>query len=88
MLQRCPKIARHVQKLVVRPEEQRFKRRQQLRAWDNAGTVSRLVSLAARHLDALQTFEWDGDDMLPDDRMWSSLQEWYVETLVRLTYRH
>ena len=28
----------------------------------------------ARHLDALARFEWDGEDMLPDDRMWSELR--------------
>ncbi|KAI0930452.1 hypothetical protein AcV5_007159 [Taiwanofungus camphoratus] len=75
MFQRCPEIARHVQKLVVRPEKlPNRKRRKLLRAWDNAGTVSRLVAAAARRLDVLQVFEWDGEDMLPDDRMWADLR--------------
>ena len=48
--------------------------RDRLRAWDNAGAVSRAVMKVARHLDALARFEWDGEDMLPDDRMWSELR--------------
>jgi len=75
MLQRSPEIARHVRKLVIRPEEQmRSKSTRQVRVWDNAGTISRMVGSAAQHLDALQVFEWDGEDMLPDDRMWSGLR--------------
>lgn len=74
MLQRRPDVARHVRKLVLRPEDQLTGRKQQVRAWDNAGMISRMVSDAAKYLDALQEFEWDGEDMLPDDRMWSGLR--------------
>lgn len=76
MLQRRPDVARHVRKLVLRPEDQLTGRKQQVRAWDNAGMISRMVSDAAKYLDALQEFEWDGEDMLPDDRMWSGLRSW------------
>lgn len=74
MLQRHPHISRHVQKLIVHPEKLTRKEREYARAWDNAGHVSRLVIGATRYLDALNAFEWDGEDMLPDDRMWSELR--------------
>ncbi|OBZ67182.1 hypothetical protein A0H81_12782 [Grifola frondosa] len=77
MLQRCPEVARHVQRLAVHPEKfPALSGYDSARVWDNAGMVSRLVSKAARHLDALRVFEWDGEDMLPDDRMWSHLHNW------------
>ncbi|KAI1794065.1 hypothetical protein LXA43DRAFT_915845 [Ganoderma leucocontextum] len=74
MLQRCPQVARHTQRLAVFPEDEPARPRDHLRAWDNAGIVSRCVMKAARHLDALARFEWDGEDMLPDDRMWVELR--------------
>ncbi|CDO75361.1 hypothetical protein BN946_scf184966.g29 [Trametes cinnabarina] len=75
MLERCPDVARHVRKLAVHPEHESLSRpRDQYRVWDNAGVVSRCVMRAARNLDALHHFEWDGEDMLPDDRMWAELR--------------
>ncbi|KAI0630286.1 hypothetical protein C8Q77DRAFT_1137332 [Trametes polyzona] len=75
MIERCPEVARHVRKLTVHPEHELTPRpRDQYRAWDNAGVVSRCVMKAARNLDALHSFEWDGEDMLPDDRMWAELR--------------
>ncbi|KAH9839509.1 uncharacterized protein C8Q71DRAFT_515344 [Rhodofomes roseus] len=75
MLGRCPAIARHVRKLVVRPEKELPRRpRPQTKEWDVAGDISRIVAHAAKHLHDLHVFEWDGEDMLPDDRMWSELQ--------------
>ncbi|OCH92303.1 hypothetical protein OBBRIDRAFT_727011 [Obba rivulosa] len=75
MLQECPATARHVRKLVVRPEKHpKPLRHDASRFWDHARVVSRLVRSAARNLDALQAFEWDGEDMLPDDRMWLELR--------------
>ena len=76
MLQRRPDVARHIRRLVVFPEDDpaRAAARDRVRAWDNAGVVSRAVMKAARHLDALARFEWDGEDMLPDDRMWAELR--------------
>lgn len=75
MIERCPEVARHVRRLTVHPEHELSPRpRDQYRAWDNAGLVSRCVMRAARNLDALHDFEWDGEDMLPDDRMWAELR--------------
>ncbi|OSD06795.1 hypothetical protein PYCCODRAFT_1403567 [Trametes coccinea BRFM310] len=75
MIERSPDVARHVRKLTVHPEHESLSRpRDQYRAWDNAGVVSRCVMRAARNLDALHHFEWDGEDMLPDDRMWAELR--------------
>ena len=74
MLERSPDVARHIQRLAVFPEDEPARSRDRVRAWDNAGIVSRSVLRVARHLDALARFEWDGEDMLPDDRMWSELR--------------
>ncbi|KAI0374110.1 hypothetical protein BV20DRAFT_1049515 [Pilatotrama ljubarskyi] len=75
MIAQFPQVARHVRKLTVHPEHELDPRpRDQYRAWDNAGVVSRCVMRAARNLDALVHFEWDGEDMLPDDRMWAELR--------------
>ncbi|KAH9858797.1 hypothetical protein C2E23DRAFT_768410 [Lenzites betulinus] len=75
MIERCPDVACHVRKLTVHPEHELVPRpRDQYRAWDNAGVVSRCVMQAAVNLDALAHFEWDGEDMLPDDRMWAELR--------------
>ncbi|KAI0704983.1 hypothetical protein C8T65DRAFT_578005 [Cerioporus squamosus] len=75
MLQRRPDVARHIRRLSVYPEDEVSSRpREQLKAWDNAGVVSRCVMKVAAHLDALSHFEWDGEDMLPDDRMWAELR--------------
>ncbi|PCH43638.1 hypothetical protein WOLCODRAFT_153691 [Wolfiporia cocos MD-104 SS10] len=79
MLHRCPAVARHVRTLVVRPERRprhASRRQDSVRTWETAGVISRRVAAAARSLDALQTFEWDGEDMLPDDHMWSDLRSW------------
>ncbi|KAL6306866.1 hypothetical protein BKA93DRAFT_123582 [Sparassis latifolia] len=75
MLQRYPHVARHVRRLVVRPERRnRHDSLPHVREWDKAGMVSRLVVTTARYMDVLQAFEWDGEDMLPDDRMWVELR--------------
>ena len=75
MLQRCPALARHIRRLAVFPEDEEFARpRRRLRAWDNAGVVSRAVMKTAKHLDALAHFVWEGEDMLPDDRMWAEIR--------------
>lgn len=76
MLQRCPGVARHIRTLSVHPEDGAAVayRPEQLRAWDSAGVVSREVMKVARHLDALARFDWVGEDMLPDDRMWAELR--------------
>ncbi|EJF65383.1 hypothetical protein DICSQDRAFT_99172 [Dichomitus squalens LYAD-421 SS1] len=74
MLVRCPAVARHIRRLAVFPEDDPARLRGRMRAWDSAGVVSRAVMKVARHLDALARFEWDGEDMLPDDRMWSELR--------------
>ena len=74
MLERCPAVARHVRKLAVRPETDaevlRRRRERHTKEWDVAGDISRIVASAARHLHDLRVFEWDGEDMLSNDRMW------------------
>ena len=70
MLLRCPALARHIRRLAVFPEEGE----PVVPLRDSAGLVSRAVMRAARHFDALARFEWDGEDMLPDDRMWAELR--------------
>ena len=75
MLQRCPTLARHIRAPSVHPEDKPSPRpRDQSRIRDNAGLVSRCIMKVAPHLDALSHFEWDGEDMLPDDRMWTELR--------------
>ena len=71
MLERCPAVARHVRKLAVRPETDalRSRRERHMKEWDVAGDISQIVASTARHLHDLRVFEWDGEDMLPDDRM-------------------
>ena len=74
MLGRCPAVARHIRRLAVFPEDESACPRDRMRAWDNAGAVSRAVMKTAKHLDALAHFVWEGEDMLPDDRMWAELR--------------
>ena len=76
MLKDCPHIARHVQSLVIRPEHRRRNRRREyIRTWDCAHVASVLVTEAAMQMDALKCFVWDGEDTLPDDRMWDTLRK-------------
>ncbi|THH32504.1 hypothetical protein EUX98_g1695 [Antrodiella citrinella] len=76
MLARTPALARHVQKLIVHPDGVgKRKQHESIRAWNCAHTVSSLVAAASKHMDALHTFAWDGEDTLPDDLMWSELQK-------------
>ncbi|KAH9929500.1 uncharacterized protein BXZ73DRAFT_48097 [Epithele typhae] len=76
MLECRPDVARHIRRLAVHPEDDVSPRAHgsTLRAWDNAGVVSRAIVKVAKHLDALSHFDWVGEDMLPDDRMWSELR--------------
>jgi hypothetical protein len=69
MLNEKPEIARHVQKLTVRPHTMR--RRNKLR---DDGLVAAAVRRTSIRLDALHTFIWDGDDMCPYDDMWFGLR--------------
>lgn len=79
MLTRTPALARHVQKLTVRPEyDGKRKQPEFIRAWNHAHIVSSLVASASKHMDALHTFSWDGEDTLPDDVMWADLRKWCV----------
>ncbi|CAL1706879.1 unnamed protein product [Somion occarium] len=75
MLKHSPDIARHVQSLVIRPEYRRQGRKPEyIRTWNNPHVASVLVTAAAPKMDALQSFVWDGEDTLPDDRMWDILR--------------
>lgn len=63
-------IARHVRKLVVRPDGGK-----KYGAYPASGVaVSAAVKKAARKLDALNTFVWDGDEMPACDEMWLQLR--------------
>lgn len=79
MLARTPALARHVQKLLVHPESSlKNSQPEFVRSWNHARTVSSLVAAASKHMDALRHFGWDGEDTLPDDRMWADLRRGYV----------
>lgn len=67
-------IARHVQKLVVRPDGGK-----KYGAYPVSGVaVSAAVSRAAWKLDALNTFVWDGEEMPPCDDVWFELRMLWV----------
>ncbi|KAH0827995.1 hypothetical protein J3R83DRAFT_3638 [Lanmaoa asiatica] len=70
MLNNCPNIARHVQKLLVR-----FSAGPKGRSIDHNGyVVSTLVHRLAHTLDALHTFIWDADEIPQRDDMWFALR--------------
>lgn len=69
MLLHRPDIARHVRKLVVRPYNKRRKY-----SLVDGYTVSSVVRQVAVRLDALNTFEWDGEEMPPNEDMWFALR--------------
>jgi hypothetical protein len=73
MLYQRPDIARHVQKLVIRPQTKWKKSTMQ----ENC-VIAAAVRRAAGSLDALKTFVWDGEDMCPYDDMWFGLRMLYV----------
>ncbi|KAL4243969.1 hypothetical protein ABKN59_010055 [Abortiporus biennis] len=73
MLSRSPWIARHIQSLTIRPER-RHPGREFLDTRAHALVSSALVADAATYMDALHTFVWDGEDYLPNDRMWARLK--------------
>ena len=64
MLFRHPDIARHVRKLVVR-------------TGTNGSDISSVVRKVALRFDALNTFEWDGEEM-PEEDIWFALRMLYV----------
>ena len=64
MLFRHPDIARHVRKLVVR-------------TGTHGSAISSVVRKVALRFDALNTFEWDGEEM-PEEDIWFALRMLYV----------
>jgi hypothetical protein len=60
MLYNCPEIARHTKRLSVRPDH-------------DLSLVPPIIQKAAVRLDALNTFEWDADEM-PDEDLWFVLR--------------
>ncbi|KAL0956664.1 hypothetical protein HGRIS_002796 [Hohenbuehelia grisea] len=72
MLRSRADFARHVLKLVIRPESKPGKRR----FGYNDGLASAAVRevAASMNLDALATFVWDGDEMPGNDDMWFALR--------------
>lgn len=75
MLYRRPDIARHVRKLVIRPDCP-FGRRTSnvLENIDITDAVRRVA--AAMRLDALTSFVWDDDEIPRNDDMWFALRMW------------
>ncbi|KDQ55840.1 hypothetical protein JAAARDRAFT_37263 [Jaapia argillacea MUCL 33604] len=84
MLASNPHIARHVRKLVVRPSSSpgqgflsssyQYGRRMRSYSPVDGYLVAAAVRQAARHLDALNVFIWDGEDGPPYDDMWFALR--------------
>jgi radical SAM superfamily enzyme with C-terminal helix-hairpin-helix motif len=60
MLFRHPQAARHVRKLIVR-------------TGTRGSVVSSMIRKVAVRLDALNTFEWDGEEM-PEEDIWFALR--------------
>jgi hypothetical protein len=71
MLFRCPDIARHVRKMVIC-------------CGAGCSTVSSLIQKVAVRFDALNSFEWDGDEM-PDEDIWFALRMLWVSVNFVLT---
>jgi hypothetical protein len=81
MLHRCPEIARHVQKLVLRPNSYCNHERKRQRQGRSEGegedgyAVCWFVRQLASKLDALNTFVWDWEGGLPpSDDLWLALR--------------
>jgi hypothetical protein len=77
-----PQRARHVQSLVVRlddnPSELGSQRRWGRRALYDGYAISAAVRRAARGMEVLQRFIWDGEELPPYDDMWFALRSLYV----------
>jgi len=73
MLSRHSEIARHVQKLVIRPDHAEQSRFRQYAPADGS-VISTIIKQIAVRLDALHTFVWDAEDLPPDDDMWFTLR--------------
>jgi hypothetical protein len=73
MLFRRPDIARHVIRLVVRPDKGRklYIRTEEL-------LVSAAIRKVAVRLDAMSTFIWDGEEIPCCDDMWFALRMLWV----------
>lgn len=71
MLARRGDIARHVRKLVVRPNSVGGSAEQQR---ESAAAVCVALKQVAAKLDALNTFVWDGDEMPACDGVWLYLR--------------
>ena len=73
MLSSKPYIARHVRTLILHPDKERIGRSFEYSYGFNvSGIVRRVAGEGA--LDALHTFEWDGQDMPGYDDMWVALR--------------
>ncbi|KAF7986962.1 hypothetical protein HWV62_7 [Athelia sp. TMB] len=71
MLARRADIARHVQKLVVRPDSGEVNEEKRIQRAEEVCTALRR---AACTLDALNTFVWDGEEMPACDEVWLELR--------------
>ncbi|KAJ7216451.1 hypothetical protein GGX14DRAFT_441563 [Mycena pura] len=70
VLARRPAVARHIRKLVVRPNNAEWTLPEE---HIDEISLSELISRMAVHLTSLATFVWDGLEA-PDDRMWLRLR--------------
>ncbi|KII92598.1 hypothetical protein PLICRDRAFT_172671 [Plicaturopsis crispa FD-325 SS-3] len=70
MLARRPDVARHVTRLAVRT----CKDQKRCFGQCDGYVASAAVRQAARHMDALNTFMWDGEEAPPYDDMWFALR--------------
>ena len=75
MLSSKPSIARHVRTLILHPYKERIGRHTPFE-YSYGFNVSGIVRRVAREgrLDALHTFEWDGEEMPGYDDMWIALR--------------
>ncbi|KAJ8696076.1 hypothetical protein PTI98_005974 [Pleurotus ostreatus] len=72
MLERRPDIARHILKLVIKPEAKSGTQRPRFHE-GLASAAVRSIAMST-HLDALRTFVWDGEEMPGNDDMWFALR--------------
>lgn len=74
MLFNNPERARHVRTLSVSPDPVPLVPRSSRYALDDGYKVSAAVRRAAVNLEVLQRFQWDGEELAPNDDMWFALR--------------
>jgi hypothetical protein len=74
MLSKNPEIARHVRKLVIRPDAVTSLFLPNKYSPIDAHLVALALKRAAPCLDAMHTFVWAGEEYPPEDDIWSVLK--------------